>query len=140
MIAENKSTLIDRIAAGVFLAFGLYLFVSGTNLPAGAGLFPEALGVVVAALSVGLFVQGLKGRVSYVFSVGNPRVIVSVTVLTCAYLLLWGIGWFPLRTFIFLALLLRILGESWKRGVVVSAVLTAGVTVAFQYGLQISLE
>lgn len=140
MMAENKSTLMDRIAAGVFLAFGLYLFVSGTSLPSGAGLYPEALGVLVAALSVGLFVQGLKGRITYVFSVGHPRVLVIVTVLTCAYLLLWGIGWFSLRTFIYLALLLRILGESWKRGLVVSAALTTGVTVAFQYGLQISLE
>lgn len=140
MMVKNQSTLMDRIVAGLFFAFGLYLLISGTNLPAGAGLYPKVLGLMVAALSVGLLVQGLIGRVPYVFSVGNPRVIISVTVLTCVYLLLWGIGWFPLRTFIYLALLLRMLGESWKRGVVVSAVLTTGVTAAFQYGLQISLE
>ncbi|HRJ46057.1 MAG TPA: tripartite tricarboxylate transporter TctB family protein [Opitutaceae bacterium] len=140
MMAENKSALIDRIVAAVFFALGLYLVISGTNLPPGAGLYPKVLGVLMAFLSVGLLAQGLKGRVSYVVSISHPRLIVSVTVLTCAYLLMWGIGWFPIRTLIYLALLLRMLGESWKRGIIVSALLTAGVTVAFQYGLQISLE
>jgi hypothetical protein len=53
---------------------------------------------------------------------------------------LWGSGLFALRSAVFLALFLRLLGETWKTSVAVSAVLAAGVTLAFQFGLRISLE
>jgi hypothetical protein len=56
------------------------------------------------------------------------------------YLALWGTGLFPLRTAIFLALLLKFLGQEWRAAVSVSVALTVVATAAFQYGLNVSLE
>jgi hypothetical protein len=60
--------------------------------------------------------------------------------LLFAYLLLWGTGLFALRTAVFLALLLRMLGQSWRTSAVVGLTLTAAIVLAFQYGLRVSLE
>ena len=60
--------------------------------------------------------------------------------LTLVYLLLWGSGFFAVRTVIFLAVLLKLLGENWKSSVGVSATLTVVVVAAFQYGLRVNLE
>ncbi|MCW5548210.1 MAG: tripartite tricarboxylate transporter TctB family protein [Opitutaceae bacterium] len=139
-MAGSKSNIADQVAAGGFFGLGFFLFVSGAALPDGVGLLPKALGLVMLGLSIGLYLQGRKNRASAGFSIGHLRLLASVTALTAVYLLLWGFGWFPLRTFVYLAVLLWILGESWKRGLAVSAALSSGVTAAFQYGLQISLE
>jgi hypothetical protein len=140
MLATNKSSVIDIALAIVFLCLGLALVVNGVRLPSGAGFFPKVLGCAVIGLSIALLVQGVRMRVPYTFSVGHPRVIVSLIVLTSAYLLLWGVGWFPLRTLIFLLLFLRMLGDTWRVSVAVSTVLVVGVTATFQYGLNISLQ
>jgi len=129
-----------------FLAFGLYLVASGAQLPAGigrlpgAGFFPLVIGIVTVVLALLLLAAAFRGAASPSFEMINGKIIAGVIGLTFAYLLLWGSGLFALRTAVFLALFLRLLGERWKTSVSVSAVLTATVTLAFQFGLRVSLE
>jgi hypothetical protein len=129
-----------------FLALGLYLTLSAAMLPAGtgglpgAGFFPQAIGVVIVLLAGAQLVEVFRGGDTTVFAVENRGAIASALGLTFLYLLLWGTGLFALRTFVFLAVFLRVLGETWRPSLTVAGVLTAAVTLAFQYGLRVSLE
>jgi hypothetical protein len=141
-----KVNWTDISLAVFFLLIGIYLTVSASVLPAasgglaGPGFFPRAIGVVMLGLGTILLFQGIRARSTASFDVRHGGTIAAIVILTALYLLLWGIGFFPLRTFIFVVLFLRLLGESWKTGVGVSLVLTAAVTGAFQYGLRLSLD
>jgi hypothetical protein len=95
---------------------------------------------VTLALSGMLAAQALLGRSGGRFRAGHVWMVAGVAGLTFAYLLLWGTGIFAVRTFLFVTVLLRFLGQSWKTAAAVSAVLTAATTAAFQIGLQLSLE
>jgi hypothetical protein len=146
MTMHTKANRTDICLAAFFLLIGIYLTVSASMLPtaanglAGPGFFPRAIGVVMVVLGAILLFQGIRSRSNTSFEVRHGATITWIAILTAVYLLLWGIGFFPLRTFIFIVLFLRILGQSWKTGVSVSIVLTAVVTVAFQYGLRLSLD
>jgi hypothetical protein len=140
---------IDRGSLAVaifFLALGLYLTISSLWLPAGsgslpgAGFFPRAIGIVIVLLAVTLLFQTFRERAGTIFRIGNPRAVGGTIGLTFLFLAFWGTGWFPLRTFVFLALFLKFLGEKWRQSLTVSGALTAAVTLAFQYGLSVSLE
>ena len=141
-----KVNWTDISLAVFFLLIGIYLTLSASVLPAvseklaGPGFFPRAIGVVMLGLGSILLYQGIRARSTASFEVRHGATIAAIVILTAVYLLLWGIGFFPLRTFVFVVLFLRILGQSWKTGVSVSIVLTAVVTGAFQYGLRLSLD
>ncbi|MCB1104577.1 MAG: tripartite tricarboxylate transporter TctB family protein [Opitutaceae bacterium] len=137
--ARNYATT-DLLLTGGFLFFGVYLLVSGLQLPEGAGFFPATLGVVTILLSLGLLLQSLRKPGEGVFAVRNVGVLLAIVALIGAYLATWGFGWFGLRTFLLLMIMLRMLGESWRAGIMVSGVLTIGVTAAFEYGLHVSLN
>ena len=134
----------DRIVGVVFAAVAV-AFIFGAealppslgNLP-GAGFFPFWIGVAMLGLSIPLLFRA--GLPSAETSAGGWAQAGMVAGLTLVYLLLWGGGFFALRTVIFLAILLKLLGESWKSSVGVSATLTAVVVAAFQYGLRVNLE
>ncbi|MEZ5352469.1 MAG: tripartite tricarboxylate transporter TctB family protein [Bryobacteraceae bacterium] len=68
-----------------------------------------------------------------------PDALPSIALLA-VYLALWGFGGFAPRTLLFLALLLMLFGETWKRSLVYAAIMTAGVVAAFQYGLRVTLQ
>jgi len=146
MNTKGKGVRADLVVAGVFMALGAYILVASLGLPAGsggypgAGFFPTVLGVVMLALSGMLGAQAVLGRSEGGFRADHGWMVTGVTGLTFAYLLFWGSGVFALRTFLFVALLLRFLGQSWKTGLTVSAVLTAATTAAFQMGLNLSLD
>lgn len=135
----------SAILAVVFLALGIYLTVSSLALPAGvgrlpgAGFFPGLTGAVMMLLAASLLWQAWREPAES-FRLGNTRGLTRAIAVTAAYLLLWGTGWFPLRTALFLALFLRLQGERWHASIGVAAVLTAAVTLAFTYGLRVSLE
>ncbi len=135
----------NYLVAGSFLALGVYLLVSGMLLPAGMGrapgpgFFPELIGAVIVLLALSLFLETSRLKAAG-FELGNPRAVAGAIGLTFLYLLLWGTGLFPLRTAVFLALLLRFLGQRWKASLSVAAILAAAVTLAFQFGLRVSLE
>jgi hypothetical protein len=141
--APNRS---DLIVGGLFLALGVYLTVSAGLLPSapggipGAGFFPRVVGVVTILLSVMLLWSALKGAEPSQFALQHRRVIGGVAGLIFVYLLLWGTGLFALRTFVFLALFLRFLEQSWRTSATVAGALTAAIAAAFQYGLRVSLD
>lgn len=140
MKAITKRNIPDLIVAAVFLILGIYLLANGNRYPSGAGFFPMVLGVVITVLSVGLIGQSLHTLSEASFQTGTMKTLLGVVLLTLVYLLMWGSGGFAIRTFVFLTILLRMLGESWRTGAAVSAVLSTVVTLAFKYGLHVSLE
>jgi hypothetical protein len=139
----NRSNLV---VAAAFLLLGIYLAASAAGLPAGVGrlpgpgFFPQLIGSVTILLAVSLLVQTARRRDPGAFALANKKTVAGAIGLTFLYLLLWGTGWFALKTAVFLVLLLRFLGQRWGVSVLVSLVLTATVVGAFQYGLRITLE
>ena len=144
--ASRVRSRTDLVVGGLFLVLGVYLTVSAAALPAdsgglpGAGFFPRIIGVVTVLLSSALLLKALRGASASTFALPHGRVIGGVVGLTFVYLLLWGTGFFTLRTFVFVVLFLRFLAQSWRASVTVAAVLTAAIAAAFQYGLRVSLE
>jgi hypothetical protein len=139
-------TRSNLAVAAAFLFLGVYLVASASALPAGVGrlpgpgFFPQVIGSVTMMLAVALLIQAARRREGGAFELANARGIAGAIGLVFLYLLLWGSGWFALRTAVFLALLLRFLGQRWTASIAVGLALTAAVVGAFQYGLRISLE
>lgn len=133
------------IAAG-FIALGAYLIVSGGGFPSGvsglpgAGFFPRMIGALMVLLALGLLFDARERSGNTVFRFANATQTVGAVGLLFVYLALWGTGFFPLRTALFLALLLKFLGRQWRSALGAAVVLTVVVTVIFQYGLNVSLE
>lgn len=136
----------DRIVAAAFavlaglLLFGSWLLPSGMGRLPGPGFFPGVIGAAMMALSVALVVRPSAAETAGSLLRGEMRTAGIAALLTFGYLALWGSGFFFLRTVLFLYLFLRILGEKPRAGVAVALVLTAAVTLAFQYGLHVTLE
>ncbi len=136
----------DRIVAAAFAAFaalllfGSWLLPPGMGRVPGPGFFPISVGVTMLALSLALLIRPDAIRTSLPLLRGDTRLAAIVALVTLAYLALWGTGFFFLRTVLFLFLLLRLLGEKSRTGIAVAVVLTTAVTLAFQYGLHVSLE
>lgn len=136
----------DRIVAAAFAAFaalllwGSWLLPPGMGRVPGPGFFPISVGVTMLALSLALLIRPDAIRTSLPLLRGDIRLATIIALVTFAYLALWGTGLFFLRTVLFLFLLLRLLGEKSRTGIAVAVVLTTVVTVAFQYGLHVSLE
>ena len=133
----------DRIVGVAFLLFAGALLLGARALPAGigklpgAGFFPFWIGVAMVLLAAPLALRAPAVEAKAPARWDRPAMVAG---LTLVYLLLWGSGLFALRTVVFLALLLRLLGESWRASAGVSVTLTAAVVLAFQYGLRVSLE
>ncbi len=138
----------DFIVVGVFAALSLGLLAGAAALPAGVsgqpgpGFFPAVVALVMLTLSAALAWQTRRstGETASAPPAEHLDIVGGVVLLTMAYLALWGTGWFALRTAIYLSLLLRVVGQAWPRSYVVGAVLSLIVTVAFRYGLRVSLE
>ena len=120
----------------LFLALGLYLTFSSFHLPAGAGLFPRVIGGTMILLAL----AALPDRRPAGPPVENRRTIGGTIALTILYLALWGSGGFAVKTTVYLVLLLRLYGQTWKPAAIVAVVLTAAVTLGFQFGLRLTLE
>jgi hypothetical protein len=136
----------ELILGASFLALGVALVVSSYALPRGMsglpgpGFFPRVIGAVMMLLSLALVWQARRGGEADRSAPPDVRAVVGVVGLLFLYLLAWGTGLFPVRTAIFLLLLLRFLGQSWRSGLTVSLCLTAAIVLAFQVGLGVSLE
>ena len=135
-----------RIAALAFLAFAAALGVASWALPEGVGavpgpaFFPLAIAAAMAALAFALVLQPVPPAEAAAAGEGTSQLVAGAIGLLFVYLLLWGTGMFALRTVVFLALLLRWTGQSWRASAGVAAALTAVVVLAFQVGLRVSLE
>jgi hypothetical protein len=136
----------DRIVAAAFAAFaslllfGSWLLPPGMGRVPGPGFFPICVGVTMLALSLAMVVRPMALTAPLSLLRGDTRLAAIIALVTFAYLALWGTGFFFLRTVLFLFLLLRLLGEKSRTGIAVAVVLTTAVTLAFQYGLHVSLE
>lgn len=136
----------DRIVAVSFvilsglLLFGASLLPEGIGRLPGPGFFPTSIGGVMLALSLALLARPAAAEAAGSLMRGDLRTAGVATLLTFAYLALWGTGFFFLRTVLFLFLFLRLLGEKPRTGAAVALALTAVVTAAFQYGLHVTLE
>jgi len=134
----------DRILGAAFALVAVGFILGAEALPSGlgrlpgAGFFPFWIGAAMLALAAPLLFR--KGEPAAATPVGGWAQAGMVAGLTLLYLLLWGSGLFAVRTVLFLAILLKLLGESWRASVGVSATLTAVVVAAFQYGLRVNLE
>ena len=136
----------DKIAGGSFLVLGIALFASGLAFPSGvgglpgAGFFPQLIGGLMALLACGLLVKRGETAGSESAGIANARQVAGTAALLFAYLLLWGTGFFVVRTAVFLAVTLRFLGQGWVPAGVYAAVLSVCVYLAFSMGLNVSLE
>ena len=139
-------TRSNFIAGGAFLAIGLGLVATGLAFPGGvgglpgAGFFPQVIGGFMALLACGLLLRGHDAPGDEGAETSNTRQVAGTAALLFGYLLLWGTGFFAPRTAVFLALMLRFLGQSWPSSLGYSAALTAFVYLAFDIGLNVSLE
>lgn len=136
----------ELILGASFLALGVALIVSSYALPRGMsglpgpGFFPRVIGAAMVLLSLALVWRARRGGEAERAAPTDVRAVVGVVGLLFIYLLMWGTGLFPVRTAVFLLLLLRFLGQSWRSGLTVSLSLTAAIVLAFQVGLGVSLE
>ncbi len=136
----------ETATGGLFLALGIALVASGLGLPPGvgglpgAGFFPQAIGGLMALLAAGLLVRRSGAGSEESVPASNLMQVAGTAALLFGYLLLWGTGFFAARTAAFLLLTLRFLGQKWMPAAGYSGVLTAFVYLAFDMGLNVSLE
>jgi hypothetical protein len=135
----------DLSVGASFLALGIALVASSYALPAGLGplpgpgFFPRVIGGAMLLLSLGLLWQARRPVAAPSTGAGDRKAVLFVVGLLVLYLLLWDTGPFAVRTVLFLLLLLRGLGQSWRTALVLSLSLTAAVILAFQVGLRVPL-
>ncbi len=137
---------VDRITGGLFLGLGCALAASAAAFPAGigglpgAGFFPRVIGAFMAVLAAALLLRpDLRGGSSVSWT-SNGQQVAGMLGLLFAYLCLWGTGFFVLRTAAYVAVTLRFLGQEWKWAGSYAAALTAFVWLAFDMGLNVTLE
>jgi hypothetical protein len=135
----------DVWVGGAFLMLGLGVLVASFGFPPGMGrlpgpgFFPAVIGAAITCLSLALLWSAFRNPARESAAIGGRKTMVITIGLLTVFLALWGVVPFPVRTLIFVALFLRLVGETWLRSVVVAAVLTTAVVLAFQYGLRVSL-
>lgn len=136
----------DLVISISFFALGGYVTLTSIALPAGVGrlpgpgFFPEIIGGLMILLALVLLKHSIVSGSRDTIQIENKAVVAGVIGLILLYLLFWGTGAFALRTTIFLVLLTRFLGETWKRSVIVAVILTSMILLGFLYGLRLNLE
>ncbi len=135
----------DVWVGGAFLVLGLGVLVSSFGFPAGMGrlpgpgFFPAVIGAAISCFALALLWSAFQKPAGGSASIGGRKTLAITIGLLMVYLALWGVVPFPIRTLAFVAVFLRLVGETWLRSVMVAAVLTTAVVLAFQYGLRVSL-
>ena len=127
------------LALGVALVSSSYALPAGLGRLPGPGFFPRVIGGAMLLLSLGLLWQVRRPVAAASTGAGGARTVLIVVGLLFLYLLLWGTGPFAVRTALFLLLLLRGLGQSWRTSLTLSLALTTTVILAFQIGLRVPL-
>jgi hypothetical protein len=132
----------DRIFALGFVVLGLGMVFYAHGFPPGMaglpgpGFLPSVIGIATILLATALLLVPASSE----FRPGNLRAVLMTLLLTMTYLGFWGAGTFVFRTALFLALLMRFLGEGWIRAVAAAVVLAGGIFAAFTYGLGLRLD
>jgi hypothetical protein len=133
------------VASLVTLAFGVggmvlaYGYGLGTLRRPGAGLWPFAISVVIAALSVVLLLTARKLQDSERFTRTSVMVLIGVVSLVALAALIPTIG-FEIPALLLCAIWLKVLGgESWRSTVLVSIGTVAAFYLLFLHALRIPL-
>ena len=147
----TKPTSTGRVAPsvlvgiGAFAAVGVYVLVSSlglglwTSLGPGPGLFPFAMGAVLAAMAVLWLLQELRSPSET--AEGVDRGLVAAVVLSLAILAaVMDLIGFQLSMFFFLLYHLKLRGRrAWVSSLVTALAGSVGAFYAFNYGLNVSL-
>jgi putative tricarboxylic transport membrane protein len=130
---------------GAFAALGVYVLISSVNLGLwtslgpGPGLFPFAMGAVLAAMSVLWLQQELKKPSAAGEGVDRGLVVAVVVSLVVLAAVLDLLG-FQLSMFLFLMYHLKIRGKrTWISSLIIALAGSVGAFYAFNYGLNVAL-
>lgn len=141
--ARVAPTVLAGIAA--FAAVGVYVLVSSielglwTSLGPGPGLFPFAMGAVLAAMAVVWLVQELRRPSDAGEGVDRGLVLAVVLSLTVLAAVMDLIG-FQLSMFLFLMYHLKVRGHrTWISSLITALAGSVGAFYAFNYGLNVTL-
>ncbi|MET1085533.1 MAG: tripartite tricarboxylate transporter TctB family protein [Arthrobacter sp.] len=133
------------VGIGAFAAVGLYVLVSSidlglwTSLGPGPGLFPFAMGAVLAAMAVVWLLQELRKPSEATEGVDRGLVVAVVLSLVILAAVMDLIG-FQLGMFLFLMYHLKLRGRrSWISSLITALAGSVGAFYAFNYGLNVSL-
>ena len=142
----------DLASSAVLMLLGLAVCIQAAGFPGtvrgvpGPAFFPMVIGGLLIALAVSLAATTRSGpRHDYWARPGGgaPRVvlrqIVAILILLVAYISLWDIVPFVARTPVMLVAIYRILGETWKRALLLAAILTTALYAVFRGLLSIQL-
>jgi hypothetical protein len=133
------------VGIGAFAAVGVYVLVSSielglwTSLGPGPGLFPFAMGAVLAAMAVLWLIQELRRPSETTEGVDRGLVMAVVLSLTVLAAVMDLLG-FQLSMFLFLMYHLKLRGRrSWLSSLITALAGSVGAFYAFNYGLNVSL-
>ena len=133
------------VGIGAFAAVGVYVLVSSielglwTSLGPGPGLFPFAMGAVLAAMAVVWLIQELRRPSDSVEGVDRGLVLAVVLSLVILAAVMDLIG-FQLSMFLFLMYHLKVRGRrTWISSLITALAGSVGAFYAFNYGLNVSL-
>ena len=144
---ERAARVAPSVLVGIaaFAAVGVYVLVSSmelglwTSLGPGPGLFPFAMGAVLAAMAVLWLVQELRRPSETAAGVDRGLVIAVVLSLTVLAAVMDLLG-FQLSMFLFLMYHLKLRGRrSWVSSLITALAGSVGAFYAFNYGLNVSL-
>jgi putative tricarboxylic transport membrane protein len=140
--AHTVSALI-WLGVGAAIAIGSYRLGIGSPSNPGAGLFPFVIGVSIVVLSTSVSISALRMRIAKATAGVEGARLLPVIAVSAALgfytLALERIG-FGITTFVFLAVLLAVLGDrGWPQAAVASACITAGSYAIFAKLLKITL-
>jgi len=130
---------------GAFGALGVYVLISSvdlglwTSLGPGAGLFPFAMGAVLAAMSVLWLLQELR-RPSEKAEGIDRGVVIAVVVSLVVLASVMDLLGFQLSMFLFLLYHLKLRGRrTWVSSLIIALAGSVGAFYAFNYGLNVAL-
>ena len=137
------------ILTGIFcIVFSLFFFGIATTFPHSPkiynspGIYPQALVILLFILAIALIFSGIKKArkasppIQASGDLAKPLLISSILV---GYLILLLNSGFILATVIFLLLIYRLLGGSWRTGILFSVLLTLGEFLVFGSLLKVPL-
>ena len=133
------------VGIGAFAAVGIYVLISSlglglwTSLGTGPGLFPFAMGGVLAAMALVWLVQERRSPSETTEGVDRGLVIAVVVILVILASVMDLLG-FQLSMFLFLMYHLRLRGRrTWVSSLIISVAGSFGAFNAFNYGLNVAL-
>ena len=145
--SKTAARVAPSVLAGIgaFAAVGVYVLTSSvglglwTSLGPGPGLFPFAMGAVLAAMSAVWLLQELRRPSETAEGVDRALVIAVVASLTILAAVMDLLG-FQLSMFLFLMYHLKLRGRrAWPSSLVTALAGSVGAFYAFNYGLNVAL-